>query len=182
LGDFTARFDAEIAAGRHLVHMQAYDIGGGQIRWDAVWEAGDHDTSFVLSWSLQDFSAHFSQEIGAGRHLVHLQAYDLGGGQMRYDGVWETGDKGNSGVMEWAFNDFVSQLEQESGNGRRLVHQQAYDIGGGQIRYDGVWENNVGGQSQTRILSESMYRFADRFDMEIRAGRHVVHMQSVSGR
>jgi hypothetical protein len=182
LSDFPARFDAEIAAGRHLVHLQAYDLGGGQIRWDGVWEAGDHGTSFVLGWALQDFSAQFARETGAGRHLVHLQAYDLGGGQMRYDGVWEAGDKGNSGVMGWGFNDFVERLEQESGSGRRLVHQQAYDIGGGQIRYDGIWENNVGGQPQTRILSESMKRFADRFDKEIGAGRHITHMQTVSGR
>jgi len=180
--DFVPRFDAEIAGGRHLVHMQAYDLGGGQIRWDAVWEAGDRGTSFVLGWAMQDFSAQFARETGAGRHLVHLQAYDLGGGQIRWDGVWEAGDKGNSGVTGWGFNDFVRQLEQESGSGRRLVHQQAYDVGGGQIRYDGIWENNVGGQPQTRILSESMKRFADRFDKEIGAGRHVTYMQAVSGR
>jgi len=162
--------------------MQAYDLGGGQIRWDAVWEAGDHGTSFVLTWSLQDFWAHFRQEIGAGRHLVHLQTYDLGGGQRRWDAVWETGDKGNSGVLGWGFNNFVTPLELESGSGRRLVHQQAYDIGGGQIRYDGIWENDDGGQPQTRILSESMKRFADRFDKETGAGRHIIHMQAVSGR
>jgi hypothetical protein len=171
MGDFTDRFAAEIAAGQHLVHMQAYDLGGGQIRWDGVWEPGDHSTSFVLGWGLDDFSARFTQETG-GRHLIHLQAYDLGGGQIRYYGVWAAGDKGNSGVMgkgfnDKGFNDFVPRLEQESGSGRRLVHQQAYDVGDGQIRYDGVWENSVGGGPQTRILSESMKRFADRFDKEI---------------
>jgi hypothetical protein len=182
LTDFPVRFGFEIAAGHHLIHMQAYDLGGGQIRWDAVWEPGDHDTSFVLGWTLQDFSAQFARETAAGRHLMHLQAYDVGGGQIRYDGVWEAGDKGTSGVMGWGFNDFVWRLEQESGSGRRLVHQQAYDVGGGRIRYDGIWENNVGGGPQTRILSESIYRFADRFDKEIAAGRHVTHMQAVLGR
>src|SRR5439155_1649381 len=142
--DFVPRFDAEIAAGHHLVHMQAYDIGGGRIRWDGVWEPGDHDTSFVLGWTLKDFSKRFARETAAGRHLVHLQAYNLGGGEIRYDGVWEAGDKGDSGVMGWAFNDFVWRLEQEGGSGRRLVHQQAYDVGDGRIRYDGIWENNVG--------------------------------------
>jgi len=180
--DFTARFNAEIAAGHRLVHMQAYDLGGGRIRWDGVWEPGDHDTSFVLGWTLKDFSKRFARETAAGRHLVHLQAYNLGGGEIRYDGVWEAGDKGDSGVMGWAFNDFVWRLEQEGGSGRRLVHQQAYDVGDGRIRYDGIWENNVGGGPQTRILSESMKRFADRFDKEIGAGRHVAHMQAVVGR
>ena len=182
LSDFPARFSAEIAGGHHLVHMQAYDLGGGQIRWDGVWEPGDRGTSFVLGWGLQDFGAQFARETAAGRHLVHLQAYDLGGGAMRYDGVWEAGDRASSGVMGWGFNDFVGQLEQEGGSGRRLVHQQAYDVGDGQIRYDGLWENDGGGGPQTRILSESMKRFADRFDKEIGAGRHVTYMQAVVGR
>jgi len=180
--DIVPRFDEEIAAGRHLVHMQAYDLGGGQIRWDAVWESGGNGTTRALGWALQDLSGRFAQETAAGHHLVHLQAYDLGGGQIRYDAVWEAGDRGTSGVMGWGFNDFVSRNEQETAIGRRLVHQQAYDVGAGQIRYDGIWENNPDGVIQSRILSESIYRFADRFNEETRLGRHVVYMQAVVGR
>jgi hypothetical protein len=165
-----------------LVNQNRAHLTATKILYSAVWEAGDRSTRRAIGWGFSDFVPRFDAEIAAGRHLVHMQAYHLGGGQIRWDAVWETGDKGNSGVLGWSFNNFVSQLEQESGSGRRLVHQQAYDIGGGQIRYDGIWENNVGGQPQTRILSESMKRFADRFDKETGAGRHITHMQAVSGR
>jgi Polyglycine hydrolase-like, structural repeat len=180
--DFAARFNTEIAAGRHLVHMQAYDLGGGQIRWDGVWEAGQRKTSRAIGWGMQDFAARFNREIAAGRHLVHMQAYDLGGGQIRYDGVWEAGRRGTDCVIGWGFNDLVRHLEQEDAAGRTLVHLQPYDIGDGQIRYDGVWENNPAGRQQTRILAETIYPFAARFNTEVAGGRHLVMMQTVIGR
>lgn len=182
MADIGPRFNAEIAAGRHFTHLQAYDLGGGQIRWDAVWESGDRGTTWVAGWGMQDITTRFRSEIAAGRHLVHMQAYDLGGGQIRWDAVWEAGDRGTTFVLGSAFNDFVRQCEDETGRGRRLVHQQAYDVGGGRIGFDGVWENNPAGLMQTRILTESIYRFADRFNEETSHGRHVAHMQAVVGR
>jgi hypothetical protein len=172
--DFGARFNQEIAAGKHLVHMQAYDIGGGQIRYDGVWENGDRGTTGAISWAGQDFIPRFNQEIGAGKHLVHMQAYDIGGGQIRYDGVWEDGPRGTDWVRGWAFNDLVRHLEEEAAAGRRLVHLQPYDIGNGELRFDGVWEVNTSGQLQTRILAETIYPFAVRFNKETQQGNHLL--------
>src|SRR6185295_13830550 len=103
--------------------------GGGQIRWDGAWEAGRRKTSRAIGWGMQAFAARFNREIAAGRHLVHMQAYDLGGGQIRYDGVWEDGGRGTDCVLGWGFNDLVRHLDQEDAAGRTLVHLQPYDIG-----------------------------------------------------
>src|SRR5262249_9720593 len=151
LQDFAARFNREIALGRHLVHMQAYDLGGGQIRYDGVWEAGRRKTSRAISWALQEFAARFNRELAPGRHLVHRRAFDLGGGQIRYDGVWDAGRRPTRRSTGLALQDFAARFNREIAVGSHLVHMQAYDLGGGQIRYDGVWED--GRRKTSRAIS-----------------------------
>ncbi|KAB2352520.1 hypothetical protein [Actinomadura rudentiformis] len=176
LNDFAKRFNDELAAGRRCVHMQGYDIGGGQIRYDGVWEKSSGvEQTRAIGWALNDFAKRFNDELAAGRRCVHMQAYDLGGGQIRYDGVWESGgSNGQTRAIGWAFNHFVGRLDTEMAQGRRLVHLQAYDLGGGQIRYDGVWEKNGG--SQQRVLALPLSTFADHFDELTSSGHHVEHM------
>ncbi|WP_437653343.1 hypothetical protein [Sorangium sp. So ce1182] len=176
LTDFATRFNQEIAASKHLVHMQAYDIGGGQIRYDGAWENGSRGTTRAISWALTDFATRFNQEIAAGKHLVHMQAYDIGGGQIRYDGVWESGSQGTTRAISWALIDFETRFNQEIAADKHLVHMQAYDIGGGQIRYDGVWESGSRGNSW--VAGWALTHFATRFNQEIAAGKHLVHMQA----
>jgi hypothetical protein len=66
---------------------------------------------------------HDFDELKAGRRCVHMQAYALGNGQLRYDGVWQSGgDRGQSRAISWAFNDFVRRWGQEAAKGKRLVH------------------------------------------------------------
>lgn len=178
--DVATVFNQYIAAGYHFVHMQAYDIGEGEIRWDAVWEPGARGTTRAIGWAMGDFAQRFNAEIAAGKHCVHMQAYDIGGGQIRWDGVWEDGVRDTSRAIGWAFNDFTARLAQETAAGRGLVHMQAYDIGDGQIRYDGVWEAGV--PSQHRLLSETISPFANRFNAETATGMHVTLMQAHAGR
>jgi hypothetical protein len=149
--DFAKRFNDEIAKGKHLVHMQAYDIGDGKIQYDGVWEDGSKGQTWAICWAQQDFAKRFNDEIAKGKHLVHMQAYDIGGNQIRWDGVWEDGSKGQTRAICWAFNDFVTRFNDEIAKGKHLVHMQAYDIGDGKIQYDGVWED--GTIKQTRALA-----------------------------
>jgi hypothetical protein len=174
--DFAQRFNDELAKGRHFIHMQAYNIGNGQIRRDGVWEAGDKGQSRALGWSQNDFAQRFNDELAKGKHVVHMQAYDIGNGQIRWDGVWEAGDKGQTRAIGWAFNDFVIRLEKEWTANRHLVHMQAYDMGNGEIRWDGVWE--PGNTGQARALGFTLDDFAVRFDRELAEGRHVLQMQA----
>jgi hypothetical protein len=180
ISDFATRFNQEIAAGKHFVHMQAYDIGGGQIRYDGVWENGNRNTTRAIAWSLSDFETRFNQEIAAGRRLVHMQAYDVGGGQIRYDGVWESGAAGTRHLFAANLADFSLRNEQEVAAGRGLVHLGEYDIGDGQLRYDGVWVPSV--PTQTHIFAESITQFAAAFNAQTAAGRHAVKMDTIRGR
>jgi hypothetical protein len=177
INDFAKRFDEELKAGRRCVHMQAYDIGGGQIRFDGVWEpAKGVGQTRAITWAIGDFAKRFDEELKAGRRCVHMQAYDIGGGQIRFDGVWETANVQQTRAITWAIGDFAKRFDEELKAGRRCVHMQAYSIGGGQIRYDGVWESaNV---EQTRAITWAIGDFAKRFDEELKAGRHCVHMQA----
>jgi Bacterial tandem repeat domain 1 len=173
--DFAKRFEQELRQGRRCVHMQAYDIGGGQIRYDGIWENGNLGQTWALGWGLSDFARYFDQQSLQGRHCVHMQAYDLGGGQIRYDGIWENGDLGQTRALGWGFNDFVKRFDQEWSQGRHCVRLQAVDIGNGQIRYDGIWENaNV---KQSRALGLTFDEFAQKYPSEIAKGMHLAHVQ-----
>ena len=174
--DFAKRFNDEIAKGKHLVHMQAYDIGDGQIRWDGVWEDGSRGQTRAICWAMQDFAKRFNDEIAKGKHLVHMQAYDIGDGQIRWDGVWEDGSRGRTWAICWAFNDFVSRFNDELANNKHLVHMQAYDIGDGQIRWDGVWED--GSRGRTWAICWAFNDFVSRFNDELANNKHLVHMQA----
>ena len=176
VGDFATRFNQEVASGKHLVHMQAYDIGGNQIRYDGVWADGAAGTTRAIAWSIDDFATRFNQEIASGKHLVHMQAYDLGGGQIRYDGAWEDGVNGTTRAIAWSIGDFATRFNQEIAAGKHFVHMQAYDLGGGQIRYDGAWED--GARGTTRAIAWSLSDFETRFNQEIASGKHLVHLQA----
>jgi hypothetical protein len=119
-----------------------------KVLYTAIWEPGDLGTSRAIGWAFADFPTRFNQEIAMGRHLVHMQAYDIGGGQIRYDGVWENGSRGTTRAISWAMRDFATRFNQEIAAGKHLVHMQAYDLGGGQIRYDGVWEDGARGTTR----------------------------------
>jgi hypothetical protein len=96
--------------------------------------------------------------------------------------VWEDGARDTSRVFGSAFNDFVVRLNKEADAGRTLVHMQAYEVGAGQVRYDGIWERQVKPPAQHRMLSETMYKFADRLNEEGRNGMRLVMMQAHTGR
>jgi Polyglycine hydrolase-like, structural repeat len=176
LNDFANQFNAEIAAGRHAVHVDAYRLLDGQIRYNGVWEPGNTGQTRALCWAPDHFAKRFDTELAEGKRLVHMQAYDVGGGQIRYDGVWEDGNTGQTWALCWALDHFAKRLDAELAAGKHLLHMQAYDVGGGQIRYDGVWEN--GNTAQTRALCWALDHFAKRFDTELAAGKHLVHMQA----
>ena len=82
------------------------------------------------SLAINDFAERFNDELAAGRHCVHMQAYDIGGDQIRYDGIWKDGgNRGQTRAIAWAFSDLCG--------GARLKRQAVeacpyagYDIGG----------------------------------------------------
>jgi len=111
-----------------------------------------------------------------------METIVVGGGQIRYDAVWEAGGRGTVWARDWGFNDLVRHLEEETAAGRALAHLQGYDIGDGDLRFDAVWEVNTSGKPQTRVLAETIYPFAVRFNQETQQGRHLRSMQTMVGR
>ncbi len=108
-----------------------------------------------------------------------MQAYDIGAGQIRYDGVWQRStSKPQTRALAWAIGDFATRFNDEVSAGRRCVHMQAYDIGGGQIRYDGVWEVITGAAVERRALSLPLMTFADHFDELTSLGFHIELMSA----
>ena len=156
---------------RHLIEPAVLYFG--------VWSTGDRSQTRALGWAMNDFAGRFNRETNANRRCVHLQAIDIGSGQIRYDGVWEQAN----GVQQtyalgWAMDHFAKRFDDELAAGRRCVHMQTIDIGGGQIRYDGVWESG-GNREQSRALGWAIRDFIGRCDQEASAGKRLVHLQAI---
>ena len=73
--DFAKRFDAEIAKGRHVIHMQAYMAANGQLAWDGVWEPGDFSQTRALGLGHGDFTVRLDNQLANNKKIVRLQAY-----------------------------------------------------------------------------------------------------------
>jgi hypothetical protein len=175
--DIVGKHGAELSAGRHLVHMQAYDLGGGQLRWDAIWEPGSTNQSWVMGWALPEFGTVFDQQIAAGRHLVHMQVYTING-SPRYDAVWEPGARGTTRVLAASGTSFGGLFNLEASNGKRAVHIQAIDYGGGQVHWDGVWEDAPPDFATTGVFGWAFNDFVARLQIAAAIGQHLVHMQA----
>ena len=137
--DFQKKNGEFYSKGYRLMHQQRYDIGGGQIRYDGIWVPGNDGRPIVWGWTFEDLQKKNGECYGKGYRLMHQQRYDIGGGQIRYDGIWVPGNDGRPIVWGWTFEDFQKKNGEFYSKGYRLMHQQRYDIGGGQIRYDGIW-------------------------------------------
>jgi C1A family cysteine protease len=139
LEDFQKKNGECYSQGYRLMHQQRYDIGGMRIRYDGIWAPGNDGRPIVWGWTLEDFQKKNGECYGNGYRLMHQQCYAIGGGQVRYDGIWVPGNDGRPIVWGWTLEDFQKHNGECYSNGYRLMHQQQYDIGGGQIRYDGIW-------------------------------------------
>ncbi|MCU0353037.1 MAG: serine hydrolase [Cytophagales bacterium] len=139
LADLQKKNDELYAQGFRITHQQAYDIGGGQWRYDAIWTPGNDGRPVVWGWTLADFQKKNGELYAQGFRLSHQHSYDIGGGQRRYDGIWTPGKDGRPIVWGWTLADFQKENGKHYANGYRLMHQHSYDIGGGQRRYDGIW-------------------------------------------
>lgn len=178
LNNFAKRFNEEIAKGRHAFHVQAYNIGGGEIRWDGVWEKGDKEQTRALCWSLDDFSKRFDKEIANGRHASHIQAYNTGAGPTSWDGIWESGSTGQTRASCFWLNDFIKRFNDEITSGRRSFHIQSYEIETGQICWDGIWESDSIGHGQTKALGLSLDDITVMLDNKLACNEKIVHMQA----
>ena len=104
--------------------MNRNHLIASRILYDVVWEQpSQSDTNprqtRVLGWGLTDFAARFDKELALNRCISLMQAYDIGGGQIRWNGVWEPGntDKTQTRAICWAYKDFADRFKRELDNG-----------------------------------------------------------------
>ena len=108
------------------------------VRYDGIWMPASDGRPIVWGWTFEDFQKKNGECYSNGYRLMHQQRYDIGNGQIRYDGIWTPGNDGRPIIWGWAWEDFNRKNGELYAQGYRLTQQQRYDIGG-QIRYDGIW-------------------------------------------
>src|SRR5262249_24857529 len=96
-------------------------VGGGQMRYDGVWENGTQVTKHLFSANLEDFSLRNDQETAAGRKLVALDEYDIGDGQLRYDGVWEASTTTQTHVFAESIYQFAAAFNAQIAAGKHAI-------------------------------------------------------------
>ena len=92
---------AHLTPGQAERVLDALQLGNRQhliepaVLYYGLWTAGDKSQTRAIAWAIEHFAKRFDNELSAGRRCVHMQAYDIGGNRIRYDGIWEDG--GNRG-------------------------------------------------------------------------------------
>ncbi len=177
LADLRAKNAQLCAQGYRLTWLQAYDIGGGQFRYNGIWTPGSDGRPVVYGWTLTDFRAKNADLYSKGYRLAQQQAYKLPDGSLRYDGIWMPGNDGRPIVWGWTLTDFKTKNADLYAKGYRLAQQQAYDIGGGQLRYDGIWM--PGNDGRPVVWGWTLHDFRARDAAYVKAGYRLASIETV---
>jgi hypothetical protein len=100
-----------------------------RVLYDAVLESPGTGQSRALGWAQTDFAKRFDSEQNGGKHLTHMQAFLIRQGEVRWNVVWEPGNRKQTRAIGWAHDHFLARTETEF-TSRRLIHLQAYNING----------------------------------------------------
>jgi Bacterial tandem repeat domain 1 len=176
--DIVARVQDELAHGNHVVHLQATNLDGtlAGMRYDAIFEAGRKEQRFAIGWERGHFNERNADEMKQGRRLVHLQSSDIGGGQYRYDAVWEPGNPLAQGVATgWALGDLLERAATEAALGRGITHLQAQPLPGDELRWDAIFAKISG--SQRRLFGLAVDEMAEQLSASELTGRRLTHLR-----
>lgn len=136
LADFWSEYLALLRSGYSLIALKSYDLGGAQIRVDANWRLTNPGQYAVHGWTASDFWSEYLRVYSLGYRLVDLIAYDIGGGQIRFDAFFNPDGSSQYAIHGWTGVDFLNEYRRVYGLGYRMTAFAIYDIGGGQLRYD----------------------------------------------
>ncbi|MBO0931788.1 serine hydrolase [Fibrella aquatilis] len=166
------------AQGFRLTQQQAYDIGGGQWRYDAIWTPGNDGRPVVWGWSLADLQKKNGELWAQGFRMVHQYSYEVSPGQRRYDAIWMPGNDSRPIAWGYTLTDFQKKNGEHYGQGYRLAHQHSYDIGGGQRRYDGIWMpgNDGRGIVWGWSLDDFQVRLGELYNKRIAVGNQALSL------
>lgn len=178
LADLQKKNDEFWKQGFRITQQQAYDIGGGQWRYDAIWTPGNDGRPVVWGWTLADLQKKNGELWQQGFRMAHQYSYDIGGGQRRYDAIWMPANDGRPIVWGYTMADFQKKNGEFYAQGYRLEHQQSYDIGGGQRRYDGIWLPGNDGRAIVWgwTLDDFQVRLGELYNKRIAVGNQALSL------
>jgi hypothetical protein len=146
------------------------------MRYDAIFQSGSSGQTFALGWERGHFNERNDSEMQKGRRLVHLQSYDIGGGQYRYDALWEPGNPlAQSVAAGWEFGHLVERTSDEAANDRGMAHLQAQPLPDDELRWDAIFAKVSG--SQRRLFGLSIDEMAQQLNAAALSGLHITHLQ-----
>jgi hypothetical protein len=180
--DYLNKYNELFPLGWRLYILQAYVLGDGEVRWNAVWRpAGNTDEKPLFGATLAQVVSEFNTLYGQGWRPYILQSYVLANGEVLYNAVWRRGDyyigDGTGkvgGVIEvqpafgvtWSqfvsdFNALYQAASNEKGPGWRLYILQTYVTASGELLYNAFWRpgdvNEADNQQATYAQFESEY-------------------------
>jgi CubicO group peptidase (beta-lactamase class C family) len=186
LEHFQEKNNELVGQGYYLNDLQGVDIGGGNWRYNAVWNhdpAAKRTSNWVTGWALKDFDWKNNELSGQGYYLTDLQGVDIGGGNWRYNAVWNhdsAAKRTSNWVTGWALKDFDWKNNELSGQGYYLTDLQGVDIGGGNWRYNAVWNRDPVGQRSTVWVAGWALEYFDGKNNELSGeGYYLTVLQAV---
>lgn len=70
-----------------IAHLNAWNLPDGQVRYDAIWNPGNHAQFYVRGFTGEDFKKKYGEMWQQNFRLLLLDAHRVGN-QIRYDAVW----------------------------------------------------------------------------------------------
>ena len=128
-----------------LIHLESYLLPDNQVRINAIWNSGNYQQRWIQGWAGEDLDSKATKMHSQGFRLVHLNAWNLPDGQVRYDALWNPGNYAQFYIRGWAPQDFQKKYGEMWQQNFKLLLLDAH-ISGGQIRYDAVWNPDSGAQ------------------------------------
>jgi Bacterial tandem repeat domain 1 len=145
-----------VPQGYRLRHISASTRSTGVV-FETIYDLNYTAQQWVTGWTLNDFIWKDNQMRAAGYGLIHVQAYHVGGNQMRYLGIWNFGAPIPAYVLGYTEADYVQARIANEKIGWFPVTLQAYDILNNapslkdRLRYDALFLPNNNGRTSLDV-------------------------------
>jgi len=147
--NYRTKYNALWPSGWRLYSLQSYEIGNGNVLYNAVWRPGGNTGEQQLyGVTFADFISTYNTLFPEGWRLYIFQSYVMPNGDVLYNAVFRPGNLGEQqlyGVDYTTFRDTYNTLYPE---GWRLSILQSYVLPNGDVLYNAVWRPGDSGETQ----------------------------------
>jgi CubicO group peptidase (beta-lactamase class C family) len=186
LEHFSEKNNDLLSQGYYLSDLQGIDVGGGTWRYNAFWNRNpgvQQSSTWVAGWALEHFDGKNNELLNQGYYLTDLEAVDIGGGNWRYNAIWNQNtstQRTSTWVAGWAIEHFEGKNNELLEQGYYLSDLQAVDIGGGNWRYNAVWNHDsVAKRTSTWVAGWTPEHFDGKNNELLGQGYYLTTLQAV---